>query len=279
MQAVQIQKEQTLFELDQSWNKLGVLDEENEDYHASVGLSFSGVKQLAKTPAHYIASRMRDDDETASQRLGTLVHMAILEPIRFKASVVAIEGHRGRTDVKAAIAEAEAQGKYVCKPEEYEVTWKMAEAILLNPSAKGLLTGGQAEKSIRWRDPKTGVLLKCRPDYLRPDGIIIDLKTFDDLSEANIQKQIVKMKYHWQSAFYLAGVNQVLNLKSKMFVHIFIDTKAFVSRVVVLDDASIENAEMSIQPLIETYAECLKKNTWTGYPGDILTTSLPSWGW
>jgi hypothetical protein len=271
--------EKTLFALDQECEQLGITEEENESYHSSVGLSFSGLKQLSKTPAHYIASRSRDDEETASQRLGTLVHMAILERDRFRSSVVAIEGHRGKKDVKEEIAHAEMNGKYVCKPDEYMATIKMADAILLNPSAEKLLTGGAAERSIRWRDPETGVLLKCRPDYLRDDGIVVDLKTFNDLNEDNLQRHILKSKYHWQSRFYLDGVNQVLGLKSNMFAHIFIDTEAYVSRVVVLDDASLEKAETLIRPLIQLYSECLKNDVWPGYPPEILTTSIPSWAW
>ncbi len=87
------------------------------------------------------------------------------------------------------------------------------------------------------------------------------------------------MRYHWQSAFYLAGVNAALGMQSKMFAHIFVDTKAFVARVVVLDDLSLEKAESEIRPLIESYAANLRANTWPAYPDEILTVGLPSYAW
>lgn len=259
----------------------GISEESHESYLAGPGLSFSGLKEFRKTPAHYLASKSRESEETASQRLGTLAHMAILEFDRFKKTVKAIDGHRGKTEVKAAIASAEAEGWYVCKPDEYQDAMRMAKAVLNDPDAKALLSNGVAERSIRWTDPETGVMLKCRPDYLRNDGIVVDLKTYDDLSESNVQRQIHKMLYHWQSAHYLNGVNGALKLKerSTMFAHIFVDTKAFVCRVFVLDDASLEKANSEIRPLINAYAECLKTNNWPGYPQGIVTTSLPSYAW
>lgn len=271
--------EASLWTLDQAWISLGVQNETNEAYHKSVGLSCSGLKQLAKTPAHYRASRERDEDETDSQRVGTLTHMAILEPERFAREVIKIEGHRGKTDVKAAIAEAESRGLYVCKPEEFDGAQRMADAIFKQQSAYKLMTGGKPEQSVRWRDKETGVLLKCRPDYLRADGVIVDVKTYDDLSDASVQRQIMKMRYHWQSSFYLAGVKEALGFDTKMFAHLFVDTKAFVARVVVLDDASLEKAEFEMRPLIQKYAESLKADQWVGYPDEIATVSLPSYAW
>lgn len=271
--------EATLWTRDQATTTLGIISEPAEVYHASAGLSYSGLKQFAKTPAHFLAYLDSDRAETGAQRLGTLAHMAILERERFERTVQVIDGHRGTNAVKAAIAEAEANGKYVCKPQEYEDARRMADAVYKSPLIAKLLSGGQAEQSIRWRDPETGVLLRCRPDYLRKDGVVVDVKTYEDLSEESVQRQIAKMKYHWQSAFYLAGVNQTLKLETKMFAHVFIDTKAFVARVVVLDDPSITLAENEIRPLINAYAESLKANNWPGYPEEILTTGLPSYAW
>lgn len=271
--------EKTLWELDQEWGNLGISDEPIENYHKSPGLSFSGLKTYSITPAHYFASKDQEDDETASQRLGTIAHMAILEPNKFNKIVKPIDGHRGKTSVKDMIAMAESEGMYVCKPEEYETACRLSESILKNKTASQLLSGGKAEQSIRWRHPVHGMLLKCRPDYFRPDGMVVDLKTFSDLSEYNLQKQIARMKYHWQSVFYLTGVNRLLNTHSNMFVHIFLDTKAYVSRIVVIDDASLEKAIETMEPLMYNYFEHLRANNWPGYPDEILTTNLPSYEW
>lgn len=272
--------EATIWTLDQAVTDLGINSgEPNEAYHAGPGLSFSGLKQFAKTPAHYLAYRLREAEETSSQRLGTLTHMAILEPERFGSDVVLNDENRNSNAFKAARADAEARGKYICKTSEYEAAAAMRDGVYRNTTARKLLSGGKAEQTIRWRDPETGVLLKCRPDYLRSDGVVVDVKTYTDLSKDSIERQIAKMRYHWQSAFYLEGSNTVLGTDSTMFAHLFVDTEAFVARVVVLEDEALGKAQRELAPLLDAYAVSLKENLWGGYPDEILTVSLPDYVW
>src|SRR5690606_1386937 len=124
--------------------------ETNEQYHASEGLSSSGLKHLAKTPRHYQMARLKDKKETSSQKLGTLAHMALLEPEKFHTMVRRIDGSRNANAVKDAIAQAEAQGFYVCKTEEFKEVEAMAKGVLESSSTiKSLLSGGVAERSVK----------------------------------------------------------------------------------------------------------------------------------
>lgn len=272
--------EATPWTLDQAVTELGIkAGVSNEVYHSGPGLSCSGLKQFAKTPAHYLAYRLRESEETASQRLGTLAHMAVLEPERFERDIAVNDENRNSNAFKAFRAEAEASGKYVCKTSEYEAAAAMRDGVYRCQAARKLLSGGKAEQTIRWRDPETGVLLKCRPDYLRPDGVVVDIKTFADLSKDSLERQIERMRYHWQSAFYLDGVNTAMGTNSTMFAHLFVDTEAFIARVVVLEDEVLEKAQREIVPLVDSYAECMRSNLWTGYPDEILTVSLPDYVW
>lgn len=271
----------TLWEQDQAVTQLGVIDGENiDDYHAGPGLSSSGLKHFKKTPLHYFITRGRRLKETDAQRLGTIGHMALLERERFEQIVVPVAGNRNKNSVKEVIAALEAQGKYVCQPKEYEFASKIAKKISTDDDLKKALTGGKAEQSIRWRDPETGVLLKCRPDYLHPNGVVIDIKTFEDLSPENLDSQIGRMKYHWQAHMYLMGVNQVFGKSGNtMFAHLFLDTVIADAVLSVLEDAALEKAEADVRPLINRYAECLKNDSWPGYPRGIVTSSLPSYEW
>jgi hypothetical protein len=205
--------------------------------------------------------------------------MAILEPERFERDVVLNDENRNSNAFKAVRAEVEARGKYICKTPEYEAAAAMRDGVYRNTTARRLLSGGKAEQTIRWRDPETGVLLKCRPDYLRKDGVVVDVKTFSDLSQDSLERQIARMRYHWQSAFYLDGANRVMGTDSTMFAHLFVDTEAFIARVVVLDDDALGKAQRELAPLIDFYAACMKSNLWPGYPDEILTVSLPAYAW
>lgn len=252
----------------------------NEDYHKAPGLSFSGLKEFSKTPAHYQAYLRRESEDTPARRLGTGVHMRVLEPNRFLTDVVTVPNRLSKEN-KERVAQAEAEGKWVLTSKEYDQINRIGDAVLKNTLVQQFLSGGKAEQSVFWTDPSTGILLKCRPDYLRPDGVTVDLKTFDDLDDEAIRRQIYRMKYHWQSAHYLAGVNHALGIENNtMFAHLFIQTDdPYLCRIVLLNDASLEKSEEEIAPFREGFKHCLKTNTWPGYPDDISETSIPDFAW
>lgn len=257
--------------------KSTITNETHEQYLQSDGLSYSGLKLFSKTPAHFRAGF--DDEESAARRLGTIVHMAILEPDRFETEVLVNDAHRNSNAFKEFKALADEAGKIVVKTDERNAAAQMRDRVLSVGSIKRLLSQGKAEQSLRWQDPESKVLCKCRPDYLRNDGIVVDVKTYSDLSVESLERQIWNMKYHWQSAFYLEGVKHTLGIETNMFAHLFVDVKAMVPRVIVLDDAALEKAWFEMRPLIQRFAECLEKNEWPGYPDEVVTVGLPSYAW
>lgn len=252
----------------------------NEVYHSSPGLSFSGLKEFAKTPAHYQAYLRRDHEETPAQRIGTGVHMRVLEPKRFLTDVVTVT-NRVTKENKERIAQAEAEGKWVLNSKEYDQINRIGDSVERDPIVKSLLVGGKPEQSVFWKDPATGILLKARPDYLRPDGVVVDLKTYGlDMDSRSLEKHSYKMSYHLQSRHYLNGVNHVLGLQSNLFAHVYIATEdPYLVRVVVLNDAALEKAQTDIEPLLEAYKQCLKSNNWPGYPTGIDEITIPDFGW
>jgi hypothetical protein len=63
------------------------------------------------------------------------------------------------------------------RPADYRMAHNHGQPqIYVHPIAGRLLRGGQAEKTLIWRDEATGVLCRAKADYLRPDGIV-DVKT------------------------------------------------------------------------------------------------------
>lgn len=255
----------------------------NAQYQAIPALSYSGLKEFSKTPAHYQAYLRREREETASQRLGTLVHMLTLEPRRALLEIEKIEGNRNANDVKARIKAAQAEGKYVCKTDEFDQACRMRDGLLARESVREILEhpGGVPEISIVWTDPETGIQMKCRPDWSIPDeGIILDLKYFSDLDDRAIEKQMHRMKYYWQAAHYLTGLMHVRGKPSTKFFHAFVmDDDPYLAKEVVLTDPNLEKAEFEMRPHYELYAKCVKENQWPGYPQGIVPIALPDWAW
>lgn len=265
-------------------NLLGLhADIDNETYHSLTSyVSSSMIRELEKSPAHLQAYLAQKREPTKSMKFGTGFHALIGEPELFaKLYVKAPEGIDRRTKAgkEAWVAfESENAGKQILSSEEYDALDGMLYSLLKNKSALALLTNGKAEQSVFWKDQATGVQCKCRPDYLREDGIIVDLKTTDDASVKGFQRSIANYSYHIQSAFYLNGVSQVFGEPLDEFVHLVVEKKPpYAVGIYTLDDVALSYAREQIKKLLALYADCSAKNDWPAYTCDIQNISLPAW--
>lgn len=267
----------------------GVAEIPPELYHQAPGLSYTGLKEFAKSPAHYQAYLRGERDREV---IGTGTHMRTLEPERFEALLVRVKNRQTKEN-KGLLEAAEAQGKFVVTEKEYTQICRQSDAIMNDPDCRAYLSGGKAEQSIFWREPlinlDTGedlgqsLLCRSRVDYLREDGVMVDLKYFNSVEEDEVRKQVLRMKYHWQSAFYTKGGREVLGSDHDMFVHIFVtDSDPFVARPFVLGDASIDKARIEYTPLLIQFNECLRTNRWPAFErpaAGITQIELPDYAW
>ena len=170
-------------------------DISNQDYHAGAGLSSSDLKQLDRSPLHYITSKQEPHVETPSMRLGTAVHCAVLEPERFKLDYIQAPELDKRTKAgKEQWAELEQSGKIILTSDEYQKVIGMSQSVLNHKLAGKLFTGGEAETSYYWHQPVglDEVLCKCRPDYIKSlanGDLILDLKTTRNANLKAFQRQ------------------------------------------------------------------------------------------
>ena len=171
-------------------------------------------------------------------------------------------------------------GRIVLSPEVWDQLHAMRDAVHNHPAAHALLTSvpGEAEKSVYWIDPITGVLCRCRPDWWREDWIIPDLKTTDDASPEGFAKSIANWRYDVQAAFYMDGIEQATGKRPKSFVFIAVEKKPpYGVGVYVLDSDSLELGRAQYQHDLRIYAECVRTGEWPGYGDKIQTISLPAW--
>jgi len=182
-------------------------DMPNDEYHSGPGLSKSGLDLIDKSIRHFI---MRDEvrRETDAMVLGTAVHSAILEPHTWPGQYI-----RGPEDCdmrtkewKAALQTAVSNSQTIMKPENYDKVENIATSALsiedpLIDDIKNL--NGMAESSIFMRDGETGLLVKCRPDFLIPERrTILDVKTTKDASPDGFARSCGMFRYDVQDAMY-----------------------------------------------------------------------------
>jgi hypothetical protein len=252
----------------------------SEDYHASPGLSFTGFKKFMRSPAHYQAFLTHPQPQSHAQKLGSLLHMLVLEPEKFEASTIPIMGPLNTNPYKKQADEAKEQGKIPIGKQMYEDLMGMRNAILSHPLASLHVASGLKELSAFWRDPETQVLLRCRPDiWVEGTLTIVDLKTCGDV-QTFPSIELMRNKYHIQSAWYLMGMSELLGRPVTNHVHLCVETEyPYAVQCHALNDASIERAMLDIRKGLRRYAVCKQKNQWPGPSPVINPIAIPDFAW
>ena len=251
------------------------------EYHASPGLSSTGMKWLLRSPKHY-RQNMDHRVEKAAFDLGHCVHakvlgvgmgVAIIPP-----DVLASNGAASTKEAKEFIIRARVNGLVPVKADVVAKVDAIAEAVLANPKAHTLLSlDGDAEVSLFADDPETGVHMRGRIDYLGtfPDGrlVNIDLKTTTDVRRRKLVRAIEDFGYDTQSETY----RELLRLTTCKEIAptrlIFVETEApHEVRVVQLAHPDwIEGGQHKMRRAIDIFARCVATDTWPGdddAPGD-----------
>lgn len=251
----------------------------NEEYHATDALGSTGLKELAKSPAHYKAWKEDGAKTSKALEIGHATHLLILEPDLFDKEVCIYNGIKRGKKWDAFLSTN--QGKTILKPHEYDTLVGMNDAIWNNETASGLLTiEGPVEQSVFWEDQHYGFQCKCRPDKTIPAiGILADLKSCQDASPEGFSRACGKFGYHIQAAHYLEGMNTAQGAVSyQTFVFIAVEkAQPFSVGVYRADYNFIDAGRETIYPLLQRYAGCLEGDVWPGFDDKIVDLSLPNW--
>ncbi len=130
---------------------------------------------------------------------------------------------------------------------------QLAAAMVENhPQLWKCFQGGKPEVSCFWRDEETGLLLKCRIDYLKP-AAICEYKSFSNPLgkpvERAIYGHIAARRYHVQAAFQKIGLAQVYRSNEtvgRQFVWIFQQNDGVpLARGIVFGEGSLYTAAVA----------------------------------
>lgn len=272
--------------------KPGVYDGiSNLDYHDGDGISSSQVKVMAtKTPLHYYDAYL---DETnvkepydcwGALAVGSLFHSLLLEPEKpiDKEFLVLDDINRRSKAGKEAwltnLGEATQTRRNIVTVEELDDVNKMVVAAHNQPLFNSLFTGGRAEVSCYWIDEETGILCKCRPDYLHPDNIIVDLKSCISAEEEDAGRASFNFGYYISAAYYLDGVAAATGMPCESFIFAFMEkTRPFACAPYVITDEDISLGRAMYRRALAKIKECTEAGRWPGYSTDITELEIPVW--
>lgn len=258
----------------------------NADYHGGPGISKSGLDVIARSPLHFWQQYLNPERErrepTPAMVIGTAIHTAVLEPGEFgKRYHVAPAVDRRTKDGKAewllALDQAEAAGAELISNDDATTCMRIADQVRSHPTARKVFSHGQAEMSCYWTDRETGVLCKCRPDWLNLP-LIVDVKSTEDASRDAFMRSAWNYRYWVQAAWYMDGVEQATGQRVDAFIFAAFEKSApHACAFYFADEAMIELGRAEYRKQLRLYADCLASDKWPGYPTDVLALGLPAW--
>lgn len=231
----------------------------------------------------YVTGSIPKREPTPAMVIGSALHCYLLEPDEFDLNFAILPKVDRRTSVgkeQWTVFQANSGGKTLIDKDQFNIVEAMAASIRSHDLGRQLIeTSGMTEQAIRWTDPETGLLLKCRFDKLFPHrGVSFDLKTASDPTPNTWIRQAANFGYHRQAALYKAGaeiaMGEVLD-----FFHVVVGTSQPYEVVVYeLDQAAIAlGRKQNSESLIEL-SHCREVESWTGrHSSEVYLAALPAW--
>lgn len=250
----------------------GVHDISNELYHASSAISRSSLMLMLKSPFHYKNKDLVEFKESKSMRIGSMVHTLVLEPHLFDSEYVLQPDFNKRTkDGKEKFASwsESVKGKVIADASEIEIAKLMTDSVTSNSQSKALLKDALVEQSIFWKDEKTGINLKARPDAWRGD-LVIDLKTTKDARPRKFLYSCLDYGYFMQAAMIRESLRSI-GQDMKSYVIICVENSApYAHAIFVLEEAAIDYGYNQFRFCLDKLHECQKNDDWPSYATEML---------
>lgn len=230
-------------------------------------LSFSSVKEFAKSPNHFLAYKNKQRETTAAMTRGSALHTFVLEPDEFeKRYLVSPDIRRGTLAWKEV--ESAAGDREIIKDSEFEIIERMAASLWAHPAAADLFSQvSKVEQS--FEIDFAGIPYRGFADMVAPT-FVADLKSTQDVSEHSFQRWVFSNKYYLQAALYC----RAFDLKEFYFVGVEANTPYNVG-VFKMDAASIEFGIFELVQLTERFKQ------WDGMPAnytnDVIVLTTPPW--
>lgn len=153
----------------------------------------------------------------------------------------------------------------VIAPDQIDRIKRIAADAATYPLVQQGILNGKIERTLCWKDPATGIWLKCRPDAVpTSSGIYCDLKTASSFDEDFLERQIFDACYYLQAAM-TRMVCRGLGLPFETFALLYVlnDDVPDTAHAEIAD-FELDRGEKAIRWCLDTIAACLKSGEWPG---------------
>jgi exodeoxyribonuclease VIII len=275
----------------------GVRDDmPHADYLAVEALSASGIKRMLQSPMHYRFDQDHPAETTEGMLLGTALHMAILEPERYAAEVIAVPADAPKRPTSAQWGAAKpspasqaamqwwteftaaAAGKVVLTAEQAARVEGMAGSVRRHPIHDEMMGSGASEVSFFWRDARLGIPCKARFDRLNDSGFAFDVKSCQDASRDGFTRAITSFQYHLQNAWYNTGHEHLRDASLRAFLFVAVESSApYGCAVYIIEPNAIAFGARRCEDAMLLYKQAVDSGYWRGYTETVQPIVLPRW--
>lgn len=280
-------------------------------YAAIEALNWSTLKYVWTSPKLLQWRRDHPREDTRALALGRMIHVAVLEPEKWRTSYVVSPdwseelGPKPKQPTKpgpnsrpatltnwdaylrdvaaweAPRVEWECQHAFaeVVTAEHYALVERCAEAVLGHRVAAELLRGGRAEETVTWTDEEHGIACKMRGDFIRPT-MFCDLKTTRHGDLRRINAAMGDLLYHGQLAWYHQGTRaaRVLPHDSERPHVVWVQTTEPYDVVAMrMSGLDLDRGIDLTRALLRRYVECQAADWWPGIAPELVDSDLPRW--
>lgn len=265
---------------------------------------------VQQSPAHakYEAENP-DHSSTDSQMLGTIAHAKLLQPELLDERVKLLpEGYAGSNKWKnklieefdkAPLSTDNKKAENLALIEEYypnaviadKEAKKTANQMVDNlkeddqkhykSKLKGIMSSGYAEVVFVWEDEETGILCKCKFDWINFEyGLGFDYKTTKDASPKKFKYSVSDYGYHRQLVHYYQGAvangvdlkkNAILAQETEPpYLHAWYEFMFDSDYFFGTKGNEFQVAKYQIEGALKRWKYCIENDYWPGYTKGFL---------
>lgn len=267
------------------------------DYHEIKALSNSSLSVLKRSPAEFhkrfVTGEMKGQ-ETDAMLLGSAVHMLALEPERFDAEYIVLDGPINPTtgkpygrDTKKFTqwldTEMMQQTRTILIREEFAESLAIAKAFQSHPVIAAIMASRaeklfESEYAMEYSIGNDKVDLKCKIDFICPaERLIIDLKTTSDPSPYAWGWSAEDFGYHRQAAIYSDAMEAKYGEPFRFLFGVVRSKEPYEAAVYELDAESIQRGRSEYEALIGEYIDRKASNDWLSvWQRDVFSINVPT---
>jgi PDDEXK-like domain of unknown function (DUF3799) len=241
----------------------------------------SQVKRPLISPAHYLCELNDAGEATEAMLYGAVLHARLLEPDTFDAHYYAMPKIDRRTKEGKAPERHEARSAgRAAFPAEWlsDIERTLANARVHRRAAK-ILSAGEAEVTLAWIDPDTGIKCKSRIDWWHDTTLLLDVKSAHDVTAAGFSRACAQLKYALSAFMYCEGVRQVTGERPNWAFMACERAQPNMVPIYRASDAFMRRGKCEFRRALDALAECRATGC---YPmmqadGEWEVIDLPRW--